>query len=62
MVGEAEEAIAPVARGERHLLDRALAVGGPDRVAVHLTDQVGQLDEVGEGARARRLELAAVLP
>ena len=45
VVGQAEELVAAGSGGERHLLDRRLAVGRPGRVAVHLAPQVAELDE-----------------
>ena len=61
MVGQREVAIAAPLRLERHLLDRALPVRRPRRVAVELADEVARLDERRQAAVARGLELAAVL-
>ena len=61
VVGEAQEPVAAALRGERHLLDRALAVRRPGRVAVHLAAEVAELDERRKLAVSRRRDLGRPL-
>ena len=62
MIRQAEELVAAIASGDRHLLDRRLAVRRPRRMTVHLPTQVAELYELRQRALAGHLELAAVLP
>ena len=60
MVAEGEILVPERPRRQRHLLDGRLSVR-PGRVAVEVAAQVGPLDEHGQLALPRRLELAPVL-
>ena len=54
MIADRDVLVPEVARGDRHLLDRGLAVG-PRRVAVQVAADVSDLDEVGRRAPKRGL-------
>ena len=58
MVGDRQVRVAARLRGERHLLHRVLAVLRPRRVGVEVAAQIALLDERGQLAVARRLQLA----
>ena len=61
VVGEREEAVAEVAGGPRHLLDRRPSVRRPVGVTVELAHEIPELHELREAAVARGAELARVL-
>ena len=60
VVGQDLVGVAAPPGGLGHDLDREVAVG-PVRVAVQVAAQVGEVDQVGQPAGQRRLDLAAVL-
>ena len=60
VVGDRQVLVSALARGQRHLLDRVVTVGG-HRVAVQVAADVLQLDQPRQRPVAGGLQLAAVL-